>query len=379
MKLVVKRQKLPPIVIVIFLFIFVALIGFVWLANGIAENVLRTQVQGLVGDDIKMRSVHVSFLRGAEIVARDITVAQPPGYGEEPLLKAKSLRIRFDLLPLFNRQLMVRGIHINSPALMIVQKKDGHLNTEYYLEKFKGGTKKNDNPFTVQLRYFRLQNAELTVVSPRLSDYQPAFHMRACDLVVRDLSIPNPNRNSSRFTFKGSLITTRTVPIRLKGNGVFAGGPISFNADSYIKDLPLADFEHLYQRSSIRVKKGNATVISHANCIDGYLKSTHLAEVTNLKVERKRGVFRSLIYGLPANLFIKLVEDQHGVLKFRFSVDGRLSELKVHTKRTVSSAIGQGLKAKFSYIYKQGFKEKTVGGIKNLGKKTKQFFKKNSK
>lgn len=376
MNLVYRRPKARLILAAIGIPVLIALIGLFWLANGIASNVLRSQAEELLGKNVTMGSVHVSLWRGTEIVVKDLALAQPPGYGKGDLLRTKHLRIRFDLFPLFNRQIIIRGIHINSPSLTIAQKSDGSVNTEVYLRRFMKGPKKADTPYTFRLNYFKLQNAELTVVSPRLSSYQPAFHLKKCHLFLRNLTIPNPNLRKTRFTFSGNLVATRAVPIRLSGEGTFGAGPVSFKADSRIENLPLADFAHLYQRSSIRVKQGDAWVVSHADCKKGYLQSTHKANVRGLKVEQKSGIFRSFIYGLPANLFIKLVEDQNGTLQFKFTVAGRLSELKVHTKRTVSSAIGQGLKARFSYIYKLKFKEKTVGGAKKFGKKTKRFFKK---
>ena len=85
------------------------------------------------------------------------------------------------------------------------------MNTDMYLTKFSGKpTDSTANGFTVRLNKFKISDGQFIMASYTLSTHQPTFTLSHCDLTLRNIKLPNPNRVATHFEFNGLLGTARS-------------------------------------------------------------------------------------------------------------------------------------------------------------------------
>ena len=63
-------------------------------------------------------------------------------------------------------------------------------------------------------------------------------------------------------------------------------------------------------------------------------------------VSKEGGFLGKTVLGLPANAFIKVLQDEKGYLNFDFKVTGNLNNLKVNAKEAIGKAIAKSIKDK---------------------------------
>ena len=82
---------------------------------------IEKKLQESLGRPVTIGSLHLSLLAGG-ISADDISVADDPGYSRQPFLKAKSLDVAVDLVPLiFSHSLHVNSATLREPELYLVR------------------------------------------------------------------------------------------------------------------------------------------------------------------------------------------------------------------------------------------------------------------
>jgi AsmA protein len=90
---------------------------------------IARQASRAVGREVTLGSITANLWRlGAE--ARGIQVAERPGYGIGPFLRADALRLRVELLPLLRGQVRVAGATLERPRIRLVRDQTGHWNIE---------------------------------------------------------------------------------------------------------------------------------------------------------------------------------------------------------------------------------------------------------
>lgn len=372
----ILKNRLVVSVILTIIFVFLLIVNILPIfLNDIATSLLHQQIQAVFGDKLTIGKVTVSLWRGAEIGINQIHLTQPPGYGNGDLLLANEVTVRFELLPLLRHQLIIRGITIYDPEMNIIQLADGRMNTDYYLNLLNNASDPKQPTQNLLLNRFEIKNANLVLNSKALSRVQPTLELYNCNFLLHHLILPNPSLSPADFRFTGLIKSSHPAKVDLKGQGVFLPNDISFTAHSRVSEFPLPEFSYLYQSPDFNILSGTAWVTSTINCKHNYFYSQNHADVQNLRISGQKGhLGGQLLFGLPANLFLKIIQDKHGLLQLDFVVEGPLSNIQAHTGTLVSSAISNAVRSKFGGIKSLGSTATT--GIKTLGNKTKNAFKK---
>src|SRR5579863_9347217 len=103
-----RIAKLLGIVIVLLIAVAVAL-PFLIDANRF-RPLLQTKLSDALGRDVTLGSLQLSILSGG-VTANDLSIADDPAFSKTPFVRAKSLAIGVDVMPLiFSRKLNVTGI-----------------------------------------------------------------------------------------------------------------------------------------------------------------------------------------------------------------------------------------------------------------------------
>jgi AsmA protein len=89
---------------------------------------LESRLTKALGRDVKVGDLKLAVLSGG-VAADNLSIAEDPGYGREPFVQAKSLRIGVDLPGLlFSRKLVVTALTIDQPEVVLLQSPSGEWN-----------------------------------------------------------------------------------------------------------------------------------------------------------------------------------------------------------------------------------------------------------
>ncbi len=89
---------------------------------------LQTKLSEALGREVTLGSLQLSILSGA-VTANDLAIADDPAFSKTPFVRAKSLAIGVELMPLiFSRKLNVTGITIQTPEIDFIQTPEGVWN-----------------------------------------------------------------------------------------------------------------------------------------------------------------------------------------------------------------------------------------------------------
>jgi AsmA protein len=89
---------------------------------------LQTKLSGALGREVTLGGLQLSIFSGA-VTASDVSIADDPAFSKMPFLRAKTLAIGVDLMPLIlSRKLNVTGITVQNPEIDLIQTPAGEWN-----------------------------------------------------------------------------------------------------------------------------------------------------------------------------------------------------------------------------------------------------------
>ena len=89
---------------------------------------LESKLTEAAGRPVTLGGLHLSILSGG-VTADDLSVADDPAFSPSPFLRAKSLKVRVEMMPLiFSRKLNVTALTIDQPEIALVQNAAGRWN-----------------------------------------------------------------------------------------------------------------------------------------------------------------------------------------------------------------------------------------------------------
>ncbi len=372
-----KKKKYTglKVFVTLFIILIITLATLPFFINPIAESLVKQQIAALFGNNLTIGSVNVSLWTGATVNIHQIELKQPSNYKKGYLVKAEDIKARIALIPLLKKQLLIHNITLIRPEINIIQKKNGEQNINYYLDKLKSKPANPNRSLTARLNLFGIKQGKITLNSYAISgNYQPTFLLTDCDLIMRDIYLPNPNKNATKFRFNGNLGKERPAPIKINGSGIFGTNNLCFSLKSNIDKLTLADYSYMVPNSSFNVKSGKALITSDARCNNNYLRSYHHVDIKDLKLAPKKGhKVSGTLLGLTGNMLLKFIQDRNGVFDIEFTVSGPLDELKTNMKLHIMRAVNKSISSKLG-ISKMGSGIQKVG--RKIGNPIKKLFKK---
>ena len=114
------------IVVVVLLAVLVAL-PFLINANDF-RPALESELTAALGREVKVGDLKLAIFSGG-VSADDLSIADDPAYSRDPFVRAKSLSVRVDLLPLIlSREVNIRGIIVDQPVIVLLQSPSGEWN-----------------------------------------------------------------------------------------------------------------------------------------------------------------------------------------------------------------------------------------------------------
>jgi AsmA protein len=180
---------------------------------------LETRLTQALGREVKLGNLKLSILAGT-VEAEDLSIAEDPAFGKTPFLKAHSLGIQVELMPLiFSRKLNVGGIVFDQPEITLIQSVKGTWNASTLGAS---GPSKTAEPAAASSSKLDLVVHEVKITNGKLTlleEGQGAALPRVFDQVNMDITGFSP---ASQFPFKMSAHLSGGGMITLDGKA----GPI---------------------------------------------------------------------------------------------------------------------------------------------------------
>lgn len=98
------------------------------------RSLLASRVTKVLGREVTLGSLRMDLWGGIGAEAKDIQIAQAPGFGSEPFLAAEALRVRVQFLPLLRGQVKVSTAVLERPRIRLTHAKDGRWSMDDLLK-----------------------------------------------------------------------------------------------------------------------------------------------------------------------------------------------------------------------------------------------------
>ncbi len=87
---------------------------------------LESELTKALGREVQIGDLKLAILSGG-VAADDLSIADDPSFSRTPFLRAKSLKIGVELIPLiFSRKLNVTRLTIDQPEIVLLQSPSGN-------------------------------------------------------------------------------------------------------------------------------------------------------------------------------------------------------------------------------------------------------------
>ena len=113
--------------VVVLLLLVVVLLPFVIDANRFRPEI-ESSLNSALNRKVDIGNIRLSILSGG-VTVENVSISDDPSFGTEPFLKAKSLSVNLELLPLiFSRAIHVTGLTIDQPSVTLLRSQAGTWN-----------------------------------------------------------------------------------------------------------------------------------------------------------------------------------------------------------------------------------------------------------
>jgi len=234
--------KIGAIVVGVLLLILIA-IPFLVDANTFRPK-LESEMSEALGRPVKIGNISLSLLSGG-VSADDISIADDPAFGAAPFVKAKSLKVGVEMIPLiFSKKLNVTEITLEQPQISLVKSADGETWNFSSLGGKNAATPKPAEPTSpsgsnpsVSVAKLKISDGQLTL-SHAGSTQKPRVYDKV-SIEVSNLSLTS----AFPFTLSAGLPSGGTVKLEGRAGPFVAGNATltPFDAKATVEKLDLAD------------------------------------------------------------------------------------------------------------------------------------------
>ena len=131
---------------------------------------IEAELSTALGRPVTVGSLHLSLLSGS-VSADDLAIADDPGFGKEPFIRAKTLKVGVEMMPLiFSKALHVTNLTLDHPEVFLVRSASGKWNfsslgTKDAKEKAATPAAPTSNP-DLSVGKLSIANGRITITDP---------------------------------------------------------------------------------------------------------------------------------------------------------------------------------------------------------------------
>jgi AsmA protein len=325
-----KRIGIAVGVIVVFVLLVIIALPFVLDANRFKPE-LEAELSKALGREVKVGDLKLAILSGS-VSAADVTISDDPGFSASSFLRAKSLNVGVELMPLiFSHRLNVTGITIDDPEITLLQSPSGEWNFSTL-----GTSKAAEKQTAAQVNASSASSGstlDLSVKSVNISTGRLALGRTAGNrkpLVLESVGIEVKDFSpASQFPFSLSATVAGGGSIKLEGKA----GPINQ------ADASMTPFDITLKIDGLDLEGSGLNSI--APDIDGVitLHGKGTSDGTTVKIEGNLNAERLKLAknGTAAKTPVELdFEDEHALRKN----SGLIQRTAVHIGKSEATLVG---------------------------------------
>ncbi len=98
------------------------------------RSLVAQRISRALGREVTIGALHLNLWYGLGAEVNGIQIAQAPGFGSDPFVRAEGLRVRVQVLPLFAGQLKIASAVLDRPRIHLVHAADGRWSFEGLLK-----------------------------------------------------------------------------------------------------------------------------------------------------------------------------------------------------------------------------------------------------
>jgi uncharacterized protein involved in outer membrane biogenesis len=192
------------------------------------RSALANRAGRALGREVTLGDLRVSVWSGLGAEARGIKIAQAPGHGSDPFLKADALRVHVQLLPLLSGQIRVTTAVLERPRILVSREQDGHwsLDDLFHPPAEAPATRRPAEPprpgkpaplGALLLSEVAIHNGEVTLLDQSRS---PALRLTLSDL---DITV-RQSQSADALSIRSQAKISSPGPGRLEASGFISPG-----------------------------------------------------------------------------------------------------------------------------------------------------------
>lgn len=312
-------------VLIALLLVFVIALSFLLDANRFKPE-LESELSQVLGRHVTVGDLGLSILSGS-VSAGDLAISEDPAFGTNSFLKAKSLKVGAELVPLIlSRRLNVTGITIDDPEIVLLQSPSGVWNFSTLgstKPAAKAETKSSEPSSSLDLliQAINISNGRVTIGHTGSS--KKPLVLESVDVAVKDFS------STSQFPFSVSTKVSGGGDIKLDGKA----GPI------HATDASMTPFDVMLKINGLDLAgtglNSVAPDVAGIISLDGTCTSDGTTAKVNGHLKGER--LKLAKGGVPSQIPVELdLEDQHALRKN----SGTLQRAAVHIGKSQATLNG---------------------------------------
>jgi len=225
--------KIVGIVVAVLLLVVIAL-PFLINVNSFRPK-LESELSSALGREVKVGNLSLSILSGS-VSAEDLSIADDPAYSKDPFIRAKSLKVGVEVMPLiFSKTLHVTDITLDKPEIALLRDASGKWNFSSLGGKSEASAKpasaNTGSPSTANLSVSKLDVKDGRVsVNRANSSIKPHVYDNV-DISVRDFSLTS----QFPFTVTANLPAGGTAKIEGKAGPINSADVSSTPLDTQVQ------------------------------------------------------------------------------------------------------------------------------------------------
>ena len=178
------------------------------------KPVLESQLTSALGRDVQTGELNLSLFSGAVGVG-DISISDDPAFSSSAFLKAKSIKVGVELIPLiFSKEIRITEISLDTPSINLIRSSQGQWNFSSLVSQAgkesgsgspegnstPGNSTPGDNtPKDIVIKELKITDGSITIHHGK-ADRKPSTYSNV-DINASNLSFTSCTRNLSRLPF----------------------------------------------------------------------------------------------------------------------------------------------------------------------------------
>lgn len=304
--------------------------------------IVSARIQAALGPRATMGPIHVG-LRTVEV--EDLRVAAPQGWPAGDVLEARKVTLEPVLRSLFAAgPLQIARVKIDDAVLTCLRQPGGRVRILPELAVLNSEAANPSKAATITIDVLQVERARVEIydATVRTPPYQIVFE--PVEATFQNIQLP---RREGRITFQVRGLGPRAGSQGQTG-AVDAGGwidpaPGDSEIATHVRGAPLVALEpYLIKATEAGVRSGTLDLDLAADVHQGHLDAPGTLTLNHLELKPSdRGL--ATFMGVSRELVLKGMENSHGEIQIRFTLDGNLADPQFSLNEGIAMRASAGL------------------------------------